>query len=196
MDVRREANRAGLTIRGTQKIWNSSLAGIGLLYAKRHGVLRPYNDEVFARFWKRDLDIEDAAALADVLGRTGADGAGFADFAEREGREELRRCRPPPRSRGCSGCRASCSPTAISIGAASTCRASASGWPNMLARGYFDTFSSFAFGRIASAVPWMKAWIFTTSASESLPVKSGMPCALNGPLNTMLLRLRIVSAPT
>ncbi len=27
MDVRREANRLGLTIRGTQKIWNSSLAG-------------------------------------------------------------------------------------------------------------------------------------------------------------------------
>lgn len=31
------------------------------------------------------------------------------------------------------------------------------------------------FGRIASAVPWMKAWIFATSASVSLPVKSGMP---------------------
>jgi hypothetical protein len=31
------------------------------------------------------------------------------------------------------------------------------------------------FGRIASAVPWMKAWIFTTSASVSLPLKSGMP---------------------
>ena len=29
MDVRREANRVGLTIRGTRKIWNSSLAGIG-----------------------------------------------------------------------------------------------------------------------------------------------------------------------
>ncbi len=31
------------------------------------------------------------------------------------------------------------------------------------------------FGRIASAVPWMKAAIFVTSASVSLPVKSGMP---------------------
>src|SRR5947208_2472666 len=36
MDVRREANRIGLTIRGTQKIWDSSLAGIGLLYARRY----------------------------------------------------------------------------------------------------------------------------------------------------------------
>lgn len=31
------------------------------------------------------------------------------------------------------------------------------------------------FGRIASAVPWMKAWIFTTCAGVSLPVKSGIP---------------------
>ena len=85
MDVRREANRVGLTIRGTRKIWNSSLAGIGLLYAKRHGVFRAYNDEVFERFWKHDLDIEDPAALADVLKRAGADATGFAAFAARRG---------------------------------------------------------------------------------------------------------------
>src|SRR5215470_19295594 len=89
MDVRREANRVGLTIRGTQKIWDSSLAGIGLLYAKRHGVFRAYNDEVYARFWKRDLDIESPAALEDVLKRAGVDGTGFAAFADGEGRREL-----------------------------------------------------------------------------------------------------------
>src|SRR5262245_48417174 len=65
MDVRREANRLGLTIRGTQKIWDSSLAGIGLLYAKKQGVFRAYNDEVYGRFWTRDLDIENPAALGD-----------------------------------------------------------------------------------------------------------------------------------
>lgn len=88
-DVRREANRVGLTIRGTQKIWDSSLAGIGLLYAKRHGVFRAYNDEVFSRFWKRELDIENPAALEDVLRRAGADTAGFAAFLAGEGRGEL-----------------------------------------------------------------------------------------------------------
>src|SRR5215468_6599392 len=85
MDVRREANRVGLTIRGTQKIWDSSLAGIGLLWAKRHGVFRAYNDEVFGRFWKRELDIESPAALEDVLARAGADVAGFAAFLAEEG---------------------------------------------------------------------------------------------------------------
>src|SRR4030095_17166514 len=90
MDVRREANRVGLTIRGTRKIWNSSLAGIGLLYAKRHGVFRAYNDEVFERFWKHDLDIENPAALADVLKRAGADAAAFDAFAANEGTRQLK----------------------------------------------------------------------------------------------------------
>ena len=93
MDVRREANRVGLTIRGTQKIWDSSLAGIGLLYAKRPGgragAWRVYNDEVFERFWKRDLDIEDPAALKDVLRRAGADVDGFEAYATGEGKREL-----------------------------------------------------------------------------------------------------------
>src|ERR1700741_199577 len=40
MDCRREANRRGLTIRGPRKIFDSSLANIGLLYAKHHGVFR------------------------------------------------------------------------------------------------------------------------------------------------------------
>lgn len=90
MDVRREANRVGLTIRGTQKIWDSSPAGIGLLYAKRQGAFRAYNDEVFERFWKRDLDIESVAALEDVLKRASADVSGFRAFAEGEGRQELK----------------------------------------------------------------------------------------------------------
>ena len=90
MDVRREANRLGLTIRGTQKIWDSSLAGIGLLYAKHQKVFRAYNDEVFERFWKRDLDIEDGAVLEGVLKRAGADAAGWQSYAEGKGRQELR----------------------------------------------------------------------------------------------------------
>ncbi len=40
MDVRRYANLRGLTIRGPQKIWDSSLSAIGMLWAKRHGNLR------------------------------------------------------------------------------------------------------------------------------------------------------------
>lgn len=103
MDVRREANRLGLTIRGTRKIWDSSLAGIGLLYAKRHDVFRAYNDEVFERFWKHDLDIEQPAALADILHRAGADGAGFEAFLQGEGRAALKAVQDEAEAKGVFG---------------------------------------------------------------------------------------------
>jgi 2-hydroxychromene-2-carboxylate isomerase len=83
MDCRRQARKAGLVIRGPQKIWDSSLAAAGMLHAKRAGdtVFRRYNDTVFERFWKRDLDIEDVAVIATVLHGAGADGAAFVASA-------------------------------------------------------------------------------------------------------------------
>ena len=89
MDCRREANRRSLTILGPHKIFDSSLANIGMLYAKRHGALRGYHDRVFERFWKRELDIESADALAAVLAECGADASGFTAFLEGEGRRQL-----------------------------------------------------------------------------------------------------------
>jgi 2-hydroxychromene-2-carboxylate isomerase len=86
MDCRREGNRQGLTVLGPRKIFDSSLANIGLLYAKRHGALRPYNDRVFERFWRRELDIESPAALAAVLAECGAESKGFDDYCAGEGR--------------------------------------------------------------------------------------------------------------
>ena len=88
MDARRLANLRGLTIRGPQKIFDSSIAAIGMLFAQRQGVFRAYNDTVFERFWKRELDIEDRAVLGKVLDEIGADASGFFDFLEGEGRRE------------------------------------------------------------------------------------------------------------
>lgn len=83
MDCRRQARKQGLTIRGTQKIWDSSLAAAGMLFAQAAGddVFHCYNDRVFERFWKRELDIEDPAVVAAELHQAGA-GTGFADQAE------------------------------------------------------------------------------------------------------------------
>lgn len=74
MDARRQAAKQGLTIRGPRKIFDSSLAAAGMLFAQRVGadVFRRYNDLVFARFWQRALDIESAKALAAVLAEAGA----------------------------------------------------------------------------------------------------------------------------
>ncbi len=91
MDCRRQARRRGLVIRGPQKIWDSTLALCGMLYAKRQGddVFRRYHDTTFERFWKRELDIEDPGVVGGVLAEAGADIAKFADYAAGPGRMEI-----------------------------------------------------------------------------------------------------------
>ncbi len=79
MDCRREGAKRGLTIRGTQKIWDSTLSAAGMLFAQRAGdaVFRRYHDAVFERFWQRALDLENVGALAEILTESGANAAGF-----------------------------------------------------------------------------------------------------------------------
>ena len=91
MDCRRQARKQGLTIRGTQKIWNSSIALAGLLFAKPQGdpVVERYQRLTFERFWKRELDIEDTAIVAGVLGEAGADAESFAAYLAGPARGEL-----------------------------------------------------------------------------------------------------------
>lgn len=89
MDCRREANRRGLVLRGPRKIFDSRLAHLGFLHARRDGDWRGYHDEVYARFWRRELDLEDVAALRAVLTRHGADGNGFPAWCAQEGEAEL-----------------------------------------------------------------------------------------------------------
>jgi len=103
MDCRREANRRGLTIRGPRKIFDSSLANIGLLYARQHDVFRAYHDRVFERFWKRELDIESPNALVAVLAECGADTKEFVGFLDGEGRRELRRIQQEAEAAGVFG---------------------------------------------------------------------------------------------
>ena len=89
MDARRLANKRDLMVRGPQKIFDSSLAGIGMYYALTQGedIFRAYHDRVFERFWKRELDIENADVIAGVLAEAGADIGGFAAYLQGEGRQ-------------------------------------------------------------------------------------------------------------
>jgi 2-hydroxychromene-2-carboxylate isomerase len=67
-DARRYASLRGKTLRGTEKIWDSSLAGIAMLWAKQQGV------EIFER------------VLEASLGRSGAEVDGFRAYATGAGR--------------------------------------------------------------------------------------------------------------
>jgi len=86
VDCRRLAKQRGLPFRPPLKVFGSNTAHIGMLYAERAGARRPYNDTVFELFWKRELDIDDAAAIAGVLEKLGVDAKAFPEYLRGEGR--------------------------------------------------------------------------------------------------------------
>jgi 2-hydroxychromene-2-carboxylate isomerase len=88
-DVRRYGSLRNVVVRGTTKIWDSSLAGIGLLWANQQGsaVLRKYMGIAYERFWKRELNIEDLSVVEGVLREAGASIEDFQKYALGEGRE-------------------------------------------------------------------------------------------------------------
>jgi 2-hydroxychromene-2-carboxylate isomerase len=105
MDVRRQANRAGLVIRGTQKIWRTELASIALLYAKERAPARvdAFLGAIFPPFWRRELDAEREDTLAAKLREAGVGDAGFAAFASEEGAARLAAVMDAAHARGVFG---------------------------------------------------------------------------------------------
>lgn len=87
MDARRLANRKGLTVLGPKKIFDSRPAGIGMTYAMEQGLLQPYAQTTFERFFKRDLELGEPAEIANVLKSIGADMAGWENWLSGPGME-------------------------------------------------------------------------------------------------------------
>ena len=93
-DARRYAALNNLTLRGTEKIWDSSLASIGLMWAKTqpHQVLTNYIKLVYEPFWRRDLDIENARIIEGKLAQAGAETQGFMNYLYGQGRADHDQC--------------------------------------------------------------------------------------------------------
>jgi 2-hydroxychromene-2-carboxylate isomerase len=87
-DARRYAGVQGYTLRGTEKIWDTSLVHIGFWWAREQGqpVLDGYLDAVWPAFWRREFDAEDPVVVSAALETAGADTAGFGDYAQGPGR--------------------------------------------------------------------------------------------------------------
>jgi 2-hydroxychromene-2-carboxylate isomerase len=86
-DARRYASLKNRTLRGTIKIWDSSRAGIAMLWAKRHGAFEEFVDVAYPPFWRRELDIDDWAVLERALAEAGVPVEGFREWAEGPGRQ-------------------------------------------------------------------------------------------------------------
>lgn len=87
-DARRYAERQGLILKGTEKIWDSTLPNIAILWVMQtaRDKLGAYFEAVYPPFWRRELDIEDIAVIEGCLIEAGVDALGFAAFASGEGR--------------------------------------------------------------------------------------------------------------
>lgn len=86
MDARRWANlRGGLMIRGPLKIFDTTPALIGGLYAEEHGRLREYGNKVFDLFFKRELAADEVDAIAGVIASIGLSDAGYREYLAVEG---------------------------------------------------------------------------------------------------------------
>lgn len=91
LDARRFANQRGITLLGPKKIFDQTLAHLAWLYADKSNHGRALIDLAYPRFFKRELDYEDSAAVMGLLAAAGVDTAGFDAFAEGEGPAELKR---------------------------------------------------------------------------------------------------------
>ncbi len=92
MDARRWANRrGGLMIRGPLKIFDTTPALIGGLYAEKHGRLRQYGNTVFELFFKRELAADEPDAVASVIANVGLSAQGYRDYLAGEGPADYER---------------------------------------------------------------------------------------------------------
>lgn len=71
-DIRNLGKLQGLTIYGQEKVWDSRLVNLAILFALQQGGRAAQDkvvDEAFERTWKRDLDLESVDAITDILSR-------------------------------------------------------------------------------------------------------------------------------
>jgi len=92
-DFRRYARVYGLELGDLYRNPDTSLACIGLLFAKRadDGAVRRYLQLSFGRYWKGQIDIEDDRAVASVLDDAGVATNSWKGFASGAGRDECER---------------------------------------------------------------------------------------------------------
>lgn len=84
-DVRRFANQRGMVIFGPRKIFDPTLIHLAWAYADAAGKGRDLVDAAYPRFFKRELDYEDRAAVEALLAEIGVDVVGFDAFVKGPG---------------------------------------------------------------------------------------------------------------
>jgi 2-hydroxychromene-2-carboxylate isomerase len=93
IDLRRCGKPRGLKFEPPIKIYDSTPALIGGLFAQRYGGLREFGCEVFRRFFVRDIEIDQPDAIAEALAGLGLPRAEFLDYLAGAGVADLEAAR-------------------------------------------------------------------------------------------------------
>lgn len=93
MDVRRNANllHGGKMIRGPLKIFDTTPALVGSLFAENHGKLVEYSRKVFENFFRRELAADEPDAIAGVISSLGMSADDYRDYLAGEGMVDYER---------------------------------------------------------------------------------------------------------
>ena len=85
LDARRWAKPRGLVIRGPLKVYDTTPALIGGLFAAEHGRLREYSRAAYERFFKRELEADQTEPVAALLETLGLSAQEFRRYLAEEG---------------------------------------------------------------------------------------------------------------
>lgn len=85
LDARRWAARRGIVIRGPLKVYDTTPALIGGLFAQKHGRLLDYSRKVYSMFFRRELEVDQPNAVAGVLEGIGLPAADYRSYLSGDG---------------------------------------------------------------------------------------------------------------
>ena len=91
LDARRWAKPRGLVIRGPLKVYDTTPALIGGLFAQQQGRLLEYSRRVYELFFKRELEADQPEAVAGVIASLGMSADDYRKYLSGDGALAYRR---------------------------------------------------------------------------------------------------------
>ena len=89
LDARRWSNlRGGLVIKGPLKIYDTTPALVGGLFAEKHGRFVEYSRSVFDKFFRRELEIDQPDAVAAHIAAMGLSEGAYRDYLAGQGLQD------------------------------------------------------------------------------------------------------------
>jgi 2-hydroxychromene-2-carboxylate isomerase len=91
LDARRWAQSRGIVIRGPRKIYDTTPALIGGLFAQRQERLLGYSRMAFERFFRQEFEADQPDAVAALLEDLGLPAAGYREYLTNAGARDYQR---------------------------------------------------------------------------------------------------------